>query len=290
LHYLMMLSPPRPRLYAMDTFFFNSLGAYTWNARCEMLRELGFEGTYLTLWSEDAWADLSEVRHARERFGIEVAGIYWTLDLDDRGGANHLFLQALRDEERVPHGARFEIAIVGAEVFSAADERLSFWLGQILDIAASRELRIALYPHVDFWMETLEQATQIAQQHAHPQLSVVFCGYHWFAAQSELGSKYLQAVLSQAAPLLSSANLCGSTTRMENRRRACSIELIGRGALDNFALLGMLQAVGLPGWIGLQGFGIGGDAFVNLRESIACLREMLERVERHAEWARLRAE
>lgn len=274
----------------MDTFFYNSLGAYEWNARCEMLRELGFEGTYLTLWSEDAWADLSQVRHVRERFGIDVAGIYWTLDLDDRGGANALFLQALRDENRVPHGARFEIAIVGADAFSAQDERLSFWLAQILDVAASRELQIALYPHAGFWLESLEQATLIAKRHAHPSLSVVFCGYHWFAAQSELGPKYLQAALSQAAPLLSSANLCGSTSRIEKGRRACSIQPLGRGELDNFALLGMLQSVGMPGWIGLQGFGIGGDAYANLRESIQNLREMLERVERRAEWARLRAE
>ena len=274
----------------MDTFFFNSLGAYEWNARCEMLRELGFDGTYLTLWSEAAWADLSEVRHVRERFGIEVAGIYWTLDLDDRGGANALFLQALRDENRVPHGARFEIAVVGAEAFDARDERLSFWLSQILEIAESRELQIALYPHAGFWMETLQQATIIAQQHAHSQLGVVFCGYHWFAAQFERGPKYLQAALSQAAPLLSSANLCGSTARTEKGRRACSIELIGRGELDNFALLGMLQNVGLPDWIGLQGFGIGGDAFANLRESIASLREIIERVEKHADWARLRTE
>ena len=274
----------------MDTFFYNSLGAYTWSARCEMLRELGFDGTYLTLWSEAAWADLSEVRHARERFGIEVAGIYWTLDLDDRGGANHLFLQALRDQEQVPHGSRFEIAIVGADAFRADDERLSFWLGAILGIAASRELEIALYPHAGFWLESLEQATRIAQMHAHPQLSVVFCGYHWFAAQAERGGKYLQGALAQAAPLLSSANLCGSTARMENGRRACSIELLGRGELDNFALLGMLQSVGIPEWIGLQGFGIGGDAFAKLSESMANLREMLERVQKHAAWARLRAE
>ncbi len=274
----------------MDAFFYNSLGVYSWNTRCEMLSSLSFEGTYLTLWSETAWADLGEVSHTRERFGLKVAGIYWTLDLDDRGGANNLFLDALRDETRVPPGSRFEIAIVGAEAFSPDDERLNHWLSQILSVAQERELSIALYPHAGFWVETFSQATQIAQQQAHPQLSVVFCGYHWFAVEGERGSKYLQQALAEAVPFLSSANLCGSTARQENGRRACSLELIGRGELDNFALLSMLRGVGFDGWLGLQSYGIGGDAYANLRDSIHVLREMLGRVEQHADWARLRAE
>ncbi len=280
----------RPRLYAMDTFFYNSLGVYPWSARCEMLSSLGFEGTYLTLWSEAAWADLSEAGHARQRFGIEVAGIYWTLDLDDRGGANSIFLDALSDSARVPPGTRFEIAIVGADGFSPSDHRLSFWLGQILSLAGERGLSIALYPHAGFWMETLGQATQIAHQQAHPQLSVVFCGYHWFAAEGERGHKYLQESLSQAAPLLSSANVCGSTARQENGRRACYVELIGRGELDNFALLALLRGVGFGGWLGLQAYGIGGDAYANLKASLATVRELLERAEARPQWAQLRAE
>jgi sugar phosphate isomerase/epimerase len=286
----MKILHPAPRLYAMDTFFFNSLGVYLWNARCEILSELGFDGTYLTLWSEAAWANLEEARHSRERFGIEVAGIYWTLDLDDRGGANSLFAEALRDEKRVAEATRFEIAIVGSEQFGVEDERLAHWLGQILDAAQERNLEIALYPHAGFWLETLEQATQIAQRFAHEHLQVVFCGYHWFDAQGERGRKYLQRSLEDAAPFLSSANLCGSTARRENGRRACSIELIGRGELDNFAVLSALRGVGFSGWLGLQGFGIGGDAYANLRESIANLRDVLARVDAHPEWAALQDE
>lgn len=276
----------------MDPFFFNSLGAYAWSARCEMLRDVGFDGAYLTLWSEAAWADLKEVRHARERFGIEVAGIYWTLDLDDRGLSNALFLEALRDESRVPEGTRFEIAIVGSQAFDAQDERLEHWLSQILGLARARHIEIALYPHAGFWMETLGQATQVARARtpASAGPSVVFCGYHWFAVDGERGLKYLRGELSQAAPFLSSANLCGSTARQENGRRACSVELIGRGTLDNFALLGALQEAGLPPWLGLQAFGLAGDAYANLRDSISTLREMLDRAGKHADWARLRAE
>src|SRR5690606_40496783 len=49
------------RVYAMDTCFFTPHGNYDFDVRCEMLRELGYEGTYLTLWSEQAWADLERV-------------------------------------------------------------------------------------------------------------------------------------------------------------------------------------------------------------------------------------
>ncbi len=45
-------------LFAMDTSFFGSLGAYGFDARFEMLRELGYDATYLTVWNEVAWQDL----------------------------------------------------------------------------------------------------------------------------------------------------------------------------------------------------------------------------------------
>ena len=38
------------QIYAMDTFFTTSLGTYTLPNRCQILSELGYDGTHLTIW------------------------------------------------------------------------------------------------------------------------------------------------------------------------------------------------------------------------------------------------
>ena len=61
-------------IYAMDTSFYHSLGSYTFAARCEMLRELGYDATYLTLWSDAAWADVPLLASVTERYGLRTLG------------------------------------------------------------------------------------------------------------------------------------------------------------------------------------------------------------------------
>ena len=68
-------------IYAMDTAFYHSLGAYPFAARCEMLRELGYDATYLTLWSAAAWEDVPLLASVPARYGLQVAAVYITLDI-----------------------------------------------------------------------------------------------------------------------------------------------------------------------------------------------------------------
>jgi sugar phosphate isomerase/epimerase len=268
------------RVFAMDTYFYTTLGAYSWQARCEMLAELGYDGTYLTLWSEDAWDDLAKIGDAPAYFGLDVAGVYWTMDLDNRGGGYGRFHDAL---ETVPSGTRFEIAIVGeADRFDVNDARFDERLLPLLEIAARRDLSLSLYPHIDFWLDSLPKATALAQRLNHPNLGVVFCGYHWYA----LDGQNLATQLKAAAPFLRSANLCGSSWRPRRTPKAqCTIETLDSGELDNFAVLGALRDVGFIGPMGFQGYGIGGDVYANLRRSLQAFRDMERRLQQHPQWA-----
>jgi hypothetical protein len=54
--------------YAMDTGFYSRQGSYDFGARCEITKELGFDATYLTLWSEAAWADVPKLETVREKY------------------------------------------------------------------------------------------------------------------------------------------------------------------------------------------------------------------------------
>ncbi len=267
-------------VYAMDTYFYNSLGVYRWEARCEILHQLGYDGTYLTLWSEEAWEDLPKIKHVFRDFGIQVSGVYWTLDLDDRGGANHRFLEAMKT---MPANTRIELAIVGAEAFSTNDARLEKWLQSILRAADENDLQIALYPHIGFWLDRLETALQVARNFLQPRLGVVFCAYHWFALPNQ-NLHDLPKLLKDAAPLLRAVNLNGSTAKVQNNQRDCTIETLDRGELDNFSIAALLREIDYQGSVGFQGYGIGGDAYANLRASLDAWRDMQMRLDKHPHW------
>src|SRR5205823_15105653 len=71
------------RVYAMDTHFYTPLGVYEFNARCEMLAELGYDATYLTMMMNEpaTWEDLKGLKDVKRRFGLDVAGIYVVADI-----------------------------------------------------------------------------------------------------------------------------------------------------------------------------------------------------------------
>jgi len=277
------------RLFAMDTYFYTSLGAYEFDARCEMLRELGYDATYLTTWNEAAWNDVLKLPSVKARFGLDVAAVYATWDIaggDDHAG-NQRIVRLIETLEGCNH---VELAVRTTDQKIAMsdpthDARMLRWLDKMLSVAQRRGITVSLYPHMNFWLERVEDAVRLCGKVNHPNLRAVFCGYHWYAVDG----KDLPARLQEAAPWLRSVNLCGS------RRFAqpvggmpASIEPMDTGDLDNFAVLGLLRKIGYAGMVGFQGYSVGGDVYANLKRSMVAFRDMERRLERHPAWAELR--
>ena len=275
-------------VYAMDTGFYHSLGAYDFDARCEMLRELGFDATYLSLWSEDAWADVPRLATVKERFGLDVAAVYLTLDVsaaDDHDGTRRI----VELFDTLQGCATVEISIRSSDAMltksdPTGDAAAIGWLRACLEAAEPRGITVALYPHLNFWLERIEDAVRLCREIDHPLLRMVFTGYHWYAVDG----KNLRARLAEAAPFLSLANLCGSRRFDNGSGLPATIEPLDEGELDNFAVLGALRDAGYGGMIGIQGYSVGGDVYTKLKRSLATFRDMERRLDEHPHWARLR--
>lgn len=270
-------------VYAMDTFFYTSLGSYDLNARCQMLNELGYDGTYLTVWSPQAIADIDALNTIPAQHKIHVHGVYFMLNIaDDAAMQASLALIA-----RVPVATTIEIAVyVGQPNHHQQDAQfdalLLKYLPALCQIADQHNHQIALYPHVHFWLETMADAVRICQQFAHPRLGIAFTAYHWYAS----GQRNLNDTLTQIAPWLKSANICGCRMLPLGQPLPASIELIDSGELDIFFVLCKLREVGYTGPIGLQGYGIGGDVYTNLRKSMSAFRNINHRVALRSNWAK----
>lgn len=274
-----------PAVYAMDTFFYTSLGSYNLYARCQMLNELGYDGTYLTVWNADAEADIHNLAEASSQHKLTVHGVYFMLNIADE----HSVQRTLALIEQVPLPTTIELAVYvdspnRHQRDAHYDHLLVRYLPHILAIAERHNHHIALYPHINFWLETMDDAIRICSQYAHPRLGIAFPAFHWYAT----GNRALQQTLATVAPWLKSANICGTRILPQGGDLPASIELIDSGELDVFAVLCHLKAVGYTGAIGLQGYGIGGDVYHNLRKSIHSYRDLAHRVALRSHWAQLR--
>jgi sugar phosphate isomerase/epimerase len=271
------------KFYVMDTCFDHELGCYPLAARCEITKELGFDATYLTLGAEppQRWRDLEAIADEAARHGLEVAGIYASLDLDDSRSRDRV-IQIL---SCLPPGCALEIALrsnKGAfqKSSEAGDDTALRLLEPLLAAVDPGRNPVCLYPHVSFWLERHQDALRLIRKSGHPTLGWVFCAYHWYACQEGL----LLPLLEEGILRLRRANFCGSSRTPEG---GYTLEPLDSGTLDVSAIFGQLVKRSFAGPIGVQGYGVGGDVYANLRRDIASLRDWTQRFERHSHWADL---
>jgi sugar phosphate isomerase/epimerase len=275
-------------IFAMDTSFFTSLGAYDFDARCEMLAELGYDATYLTLWNDRAWADLPRLAGVGERHGLGVAAVYASSDVarsvDEEPNARIL------DLLRTVQGCDvIELSMQSSDPSlepssTQGDDRAAHLLEAFLDAADERGLTLCLYPHQSYWIEKVADAVRLCRRLDRPSLALTFCAYHWYAVDS---TSPLPQVIEEAAPWLRSANISGSR-KATGDASLPSHEPLDDGEFDIFAALGLLRVAGYRGMVGVQGYSVGGDVYRKLERSLASYRGMIDRLDRHPMWADLR--
>lgn len=276
---------PSAKLFAMDTSFYSYFGAYDFDVRCEMLRELGYDGTYLTLWNEPSWADLEKVPRVKEKHGLDVSGVFCTIDIaaPEDDPANNRVLGMLKSVEGC---SNIEVNVKGQNNTLPVsdpqyDDSAVRWLERLLGVAEARGLTLSLYPHISNWLERVEDGVRLCKRMQHPNLGIVFCGFHWFAVDG----KDLRKTLQEAAPYLRSANLCGSR-KPGPIGGVATIEPLDQGELDNFMVLATFAEVGYTGPVGIQGYNVQGDPYLNLERSLKAFRSMVARLEQHPSWAK----
>jgi sugar phosphate isomerase/epimerase len=274
------------KYYAMDFAFYSSMGVYSFEDRCEITRAAGYDAMLLSVWDGRNWAEAMELATMKSRFGIEPAGVYVVLNLalgeeDPRNSGISRML------ETMPEGSTVQLAVQTAAAGLQPSDRegdgpVSAWLQPALEIARRREIRILLYNHLSFWIEKTGDAVRLCKKLKHPNLGIVFCGYHWYAVEGA----GLGPLLTEALPYLEQVNLSGSRRSPLGFGRVATIEPLDTGELDNFAIVALLNRIGYGGMLGYLGWDEGGDPFHKLERSLHAMKGMRSRAEHHSRWAK----
>jgi sugar phosphate isomerase/epimerase len=237
-----------------------------------LLKELGYDGLG-HLWLDDVAERLSTADAA----GLKVYQIYLNVFLD-RG--QEPYDPRLKDVLTLLKGRETMLAVLikGAK---PSDERLDptavRLLREIANLARPVGVRVALYPHSKFWLERVEDALRLARKVEREEVGVMFNLCHWLAVDDE---KNLEPLLSAAKPHLFAVTINGADRAADIQAgKGKWIQPLDSGTFDNFRLLKLLVALGYKGPIGLQCYGLPGDAREHLARSITAWRRLVGRLE-----------
>ena len=144
-------------------------------------------------------------------------------------------------------------------------------LREIARMAETNGVRVALYPHTAFWVERVEDGTRLARAVDRPNLGTTFNLCHWL----KVDGQELEKRLEEAGRHLFVVTVNGADTAGKDWKTL--IQPLDSGDFPVSRVLAQLDRMNYAGPVGLQHYGIGGDAAVNLRHSMEAWRRLTAR-------------
>jgi len=261
--------------FAMDTGTIDKNHASA-KAQVEMLKELGYAG--IAYWEGNPKRGnygLAEMLRELDRHGLKMFPLYFGVNLDpdkpkyEPGVKEAIKLLKGRDTMIWLH-------IMSQKYKKSSpkgDERAVEIVREIADMAEESGLRVALYPHFNDWLERVEDAVRVTKKVNRRNVGITFNLCHWLRVDDE---KNIEKVLELAMPYLFVVTINGADSGAKSWERL--IQPLGSGSFDTYKFLKTLNELGYTGPIGLQGWGIGGDVYENLRRSMKAWRKLSTRI------------
>ena len=259
--------PPRQPFFAlcMDT---HDAKKRSLQEQADLLKELGYDG------AGHLWLDkLTERIKTLDAAGLKLFQVYVRLSVSP--GEKRPYDPRLKDFLPLLKGRDTMLAVLiggGRPSDPARDDRAVELLRELADLAQPYGVRLALYPHCGEWIERVQDAVRVVKKVDRPAVGVMFNLCHWLKVDDE---KNLRSVLELAKPHLMAVSINGADRAAEVRSgKGRMILPLDQGAFDVPGLLKMLKEMGFRGPVGLQCYGLGGDARDHLARSITAWKKM----------------
>ncbi len=160
---------------------------------------------------------------------------------------------------------------------TTGDSQAAAIVRDLADLAMDSGTEIILYPHVDVWLERVEDAVRLVRLVNRPNVALMFNLCHWLKIDKE---ENLRPVLESAMPYLRAVSINGADHADAIRAGTGNwLQPLDRGSFDVFLVLDALKSLGYTGPIGLQCWGIEGDARDHLTHSMAAWKSLQHRLQ-----------
>ena len=261
-----MCGSEQSAFFAMDTGT-RDAAHQTAGAQVDLVKEIGFDGIGPGYTTPEALRDMLA---AVDRQHLKMFTIYLPLDLDAAAPVSLVIRDSI-NQLRGRGTALWLFVTTKAHKPSdpAGDAQAVPVMREVADLAKEAGLSVALYPHTGNWVERVEDAARLARQVDRNNFGVTFNLCHWLMVDG----KDLDASLKDALPHLRVVTINGADAGGKDWGKL--IQPLGSGNYDVAGLLDKLGALDWHGPVGLQHFGIPGDARANLQRSMDAWRRML---------------
>lgn len=261
--------------FAMDTGTIDA-NHTTAKAQIEMLKELGYAG--LAYWEGNPKRGnygLVEMLRELDRHSLKMFPSYFGVNLDPD---KPKYEPSLPEAIKLLKGRDTMIWLhIMSQKYKKSspkgDQRAVEIIREVADMAEESGLRVALYPHFNDWLERVEDAVRVTKKVNRRNVGITFNLCHWLRVDDE---KNIEKVLELAMPYLFVVTINGADNGAKSWERL--IQPLGSGSFDTYKFLKTLNELGYTGPIGLQGWGIGGDVYENLKRSMKAWRKLSARI------------
>jgi len=239
-------------------------------SQAEMLKELGYAGI-----GYSGVKGIAEMLKALDENGLKMFTIYVGVWLDPD---KQKYEPQLKEAIRLLKGRDTIIWLhIRSRKYKPSspegDPRAVEIVREIADMAQESGLRVALYPHSGFWVERVEDAVRVVKKVNRKNVGATFNLCHWLKVDEE---KNMRPLMKLAMPYLFVVTINGADSGGKDWEHL--IQTLDSGSFDIYKFLRTLKELGYTGPIGLQCYGIGGDAHENLKRSMKAWRELSARI------------
>jgi sugar phosphate isomerase/epimerase len=244
----------------------------TFEEQAVMLKELGYDGV------GHIWLDkLDERIKSLDAQGLKLYQI--TMEVKIAPG-KPAYDPRFADVLKLVKGRKVQFCLLvsgGKPSDAAKDDRAVKVLREMSDLATDSGAQLLLYPHVNNWIERIEDSIRVAEKVDRPNVGVMFNLCHWLRVDKNRDYKPL---LQKALPRLWAVSINGADERDDKKKGWDRyIQPLDKGSFDLGKFLRTLNELGYKGPIGLQCYGIGGDTREHLARSMEAWKKLRENLE-----------
>jgi sugar phosphate isomerase/epimerase len=218
----------------------------------ELIERIGFEGL-----SGHQSQDNMNLRIALDEAGLKMPEIYWGITMNENG----IITYGKELEEVIINSKDRDLLValyINANAYldnkQEGDQIVAGAVGKLADFAALYGAKVAIYPHINNYCETIEHTVKLAKMINRNNAGAIFNTCHLLKAEGEEG---WQKKLVNALPYLYMISISGAdsgnTKEMDWDQL---IQPLGEGTFDTYELVKLAKDNGYEGLFGLQCYNI----------------------------------
>ena len=239
--------------------FDNGLGKKSPAEQATLLKQLGYDGIGYT-----GTGNFAARKKAFDEKGLKIFNLYVHSDVDK----SDAYEAGLKDA--IPQlkgtGVDLWLTLRGKAPDDTAAVRV---VRDIADLAAASGVRVVLYPHLDCFVQTADEALRVVKQVDRPNVGLTINLCHELIAGN---ADRMDTIVKTCAPHLFYVSINGADRKGAWREL---IRPLDEGNFDVPGFLKSLDAVGYKGPVGLQCYQVPGAPEEHLKRSITQWKKMI---------------